>query len=222
MLDKMLNKEIRSKDDPMSIEEDGIKTILIKIRDKAGNISAPATITVKRDNTPPEPLSLSHKDITAEGFTLNTGTTDNLSSVTYDFYVIEEGEPRLVGTNKEGECAVTGLRPNTTYTCYVVARDEAGNKRESPNIQIQTDKAMPIPEIEIRPKNGTEKGNNDWWRGPVEAVIRYENIYEGEILRLRYSITGATILSERITEDHEVILDITVDRNKQSNSIHSR
>lgn len=96
MLDKMYNKEIRSKDDPMKIEEDGIKTVLIKVRDKAGNISSPATITVKRDNTPPEPLSLSYKDITAEGFTLNTGTTDNLSSVTYDFYVIEEGEPRLV------------------------------------------------------------------------------------------------------------------------------
>lgn len=68
---------------------------------------------------------------------------------------------------------------------------------------------MPMPEIEIRPKNGTEKGNNDWWRGPVEAVIRYENIYEGETVRLRYSITGATVLSERITEDNEVILDIT-------------
>lgn len=96
MLDKMLNKEIISKDDPMIIEEDGIKTILVKVRDRAGNISGPATIKVKRDNTPPEPLILSYKDVTAEGFTLNTGTTDNLSSVTYDFYVIEEGEPRQV------------------------------------------------------------------------------------------------------------------------------
>lgn len=42
-------------------------------------------------------------------------------------------------------------------------------------------------------------------------MIRYENIYEGEIVRLRYSITGATILSERITEDHEVVLDITAE-----------
>lgn len=78
---------------------------------------------------------------------MNGATTE--SNVTYDFYVVINETPTLVGSNKEGEVVVTGLTPNTTYTCYVEARDEAGNRTSSDNIQVTTGNEIVKPIITL-------------------------------------------------------------------------
>nr|BBA57845.1 endo-1,4-beta glucanase E4 [Thermobifida alba] len=47
----------------------------------------------------------------------------------YDVYLLD-GEERLVGSTTQTSYELTGLEPATTYTAYVVARDNAGNVSE--------------------------------------------------------------------------------------------
>ena len=141
----------------MKITEDGIKTVIIRVIDRAGNISEPVTVTAKRDNTPPDTPELMLKEETVrmrEATLRTTKVTDVWSSVTYEYYIIKnddtEDSARLVGTTKSTEYTVTGLDPSTTYTAYVIAKDEAGNVSEKSNrVIVQTKQEITKPIIRI-------------------------------------------------------------------------
>ena len=123
----------------LAITEDGIKTVIVRLVDKAGNISGPSTIQVKVDNTPPIISLAEVKDdyIAGDGFMVTTLATDEprdaegnqLSEITYSYYVQEVGTGgrRLVKETKESNCIVGGLKAETTYIVFVEARDDAGN-----------------------------------------------------------------------------------------------
>lgn len=206
MLEQMTDKKMCDIKTPMKVVEDGIKTAVIILQDKAGNISSPITVTVKKDNEAPKKPGISYKDVKTKGFTLNAGTTDNLTTVTYDFYVIIDGEAKLVGSTKTGECIVTGLKTSTTYTCFCIARDEAGNTSRSDNVYPTTKGNIPMPTITVIPKEGTEIGNNGWYRGPVEVTIEYNNADAVQGLVMKYSVTGKTNMPETLTEENKVNL----------------
>lgn len=231
MLEQMTDKKMCDIKSEMKVVEDGIKTAIFVVQDKAGNLSAPITVTVKKDNEAPKKPGISYKDVKTKGFTLNAGTTDNLSSVTYDFYVIIDGEAKLVGSTKTGECIVTGLKTSTTYTCFCIARDEAGNESRSDNVYPTTKGNIPMPRITITPKEGTEEGNNGWYKGPVEVEIEYNKEDAVQGLVMKYSVTGKTNMPETLTEENKVnlgtisengiskITAYTVDRDREMSDI---
>jgi len=154
---KSINKEICNIKDVMKVTEDGIKTIIVRVEDKAGNISSPTTITVKKDSTPPDVPTLMVKDGSIrmrEATLVTTKATDVWSSVTYEYYIVKNDESednaKLVGTTKSTEFTVTELEPSTTYTAYVMAKDEAGNVSEKSNrVLVQTNREITRPIIKI-------------------------------------------------------------------------
>ena len=138
----------------MKITEDGIKTVIIRLVDRAGNISNPVTITVKADNTPPSPTptlkETREEDLKQDGFILKIERESaDISQVTYDYYAIADGKEVLLGSTREKELQVNGLKSDTNYTVYVNARDEAGNIAYGTEngIILKTKKALPQPSI---------------------------------------------------------------------------
>ena len=147
----------------LKITTDGIKTIIVRLQDRAGNISEPITIKLKKDSTPPEipALEISDSTINSSGFKIVTATTDNMDQITggvrYDFYIKKVNElekEELIASNKDGKHVVTGLDPNTEYLVYVNARDEAGNISKSENRIAKTNEKAPEPVITL---NGTKR-----------------------------------------------------------------
>ena len=138
----------------MKITEDGIKTVIVRLVDRAGNISNPVTVTVKADNTPPSPTptlkETREEDLKQDGFILKIERESaDISQVTYDYYAIADGKEVLFGSTREKELQVNGLKSDTNYTVYVNARDEAGNIAYGTEngIILKTKKALPQPSI---------------------------------------------------------------------------
>lgn len=107
----------------MKITEDGIKTVIVRLVDRAGNISSPSTIEVKADNTPPKKPVLNYSEVKQTSFILTSLTTDNLSKVTYDFYLIESsGDSKLIGSTKTRRNYSN--RTRTKYKIYSICRSK--------------------------------------------------------------------------------------------------
>ncbi|MCI9365638.1 MAG: hypothetical protein HFJ54_03350 [Clostridia bacterium] len=180
----------------MKITEDGIKTAIVRVQDRAGNITDPVTITVKADNTPPSPTPVlkqtTEEDLKQDGFILKIERESaDISTVTYDYYGIVDGKEQLLGSTREKEIQVSGLKSDTSYTVYVNARDEAGNIAYGTEngIILKTKKALPQPSIIIEKLDGTQESNG-WYMGDVKVKISYiaDQIY-GD-LKLKYRING--------------------------------
>ena len=131
---KGIDKQVR-------IETDGIHALAFIAKDRAGNKSGITTLTIKKDSTSPKDFTLTVKDITVEGFTIATGTSDETSGIAkYNFYVGGELKSSIEspGDNKAVESVITGLAPKTSYLVYVQAVDRAGNIKETTNITVTT------------------------------------------------------------------------------------
>ena len=102
------------------------------------------------------------------------------------------------------------LDPSTQYTVYVEARDEAGNMTRSDNVTITTKKAVNPPKIEIIPKDGTERLQNNWYGGDVEVRISFTAQDPDNPLKIKYKVKGATNIVEK-TEENEITFDITAE-----------
>ncbi|KUP96720.1 glycoside hydrolase family 9 protein [Thermobifida cellulosilytica] len=66
----------------------------------------------------------------------------------YDVYLVDGGQAVLVGSTTQTSYQLTGLEPATTYTAYVVARDNAGNVSEqSRSVTFRTANAADAPSV---------------------------------------------------------------------------
>jgi len=201
----------------MKITEDGIKTVIIRLQDRAGNISSPITVRVKVDNTPPEVTWVKAEDIKSTSLVILAQGSDKpldnpLSEVTYYFYVQEAGREKreLVGSSKVGECLAENLKPSTVYTIYVEVRDEAGNTSEAKTSSepVTTKKGIRAPSINITPEEGTNKLSAGWYDNKVQVTITYTVEDEEHPTRLKYKLTGATNVAEQDTDNRTVTLTV--------------
>ena len=125
-----------------TISAEGKTVIAFALQDKAGNESAPETVTIFKDTVPPIKFTPTVTEETIEGFKINVSTQDGgnpneASGIAYyDIYVHKtQGDKKVKESlkNTTGEYIVTGLEAGTTYTVFAVAYDKAGN-----NITSQT------------------------------------------------------------------------------------
>ncbi|MEU1879825.1 cellulose binding domain-containing protein [Streptosporangium sp. NPDC020072] len=103
------------------------KNVLTNIGDGSPNrllYAEPGTTPVE-DVPPSTPGTPVASNLTSRTVTLTwTASTDNVGVIGYDLFT---GSGQPVGTYPSASAALTGLSPNTTYTYYVRARDDAGN-----------------------------------------------------------------------------------------------
>ncbi|MCI9366626.1 MAG: hypothetical protein HFJ54_09165 [Clostridia bacterium] len=176
-LDQMKGDEngnpLNVKETSLSMPNDGIQTVIIRLEDNAGNVSEPITITAKVDNTPPiiSFVEVKEENIAGDGFIISAQASDQpldnpLSEVTYFYYVQEVGTigRSFIRSTKESRCMVEGLKPETEYIVYVEVKDEAGNTAKAEDgagIKVTTGEEG----TQINPG-----GNGRWWR-PVEIKV---------------------------------------------------
>lgn len=85
---------------------------------------------------PSVPTNLASATITSSSISLTwTASTDNIGVNRYDIYLDNEYNSTVYSNNG----TVSGLKPSTTYSFYIVAKDAAGNKSDnSTEIQATT------------------------------------------------------------------------------------
>jgi len=193
----------------MKITEDGIKTVIVRVQDRAGNITNPITIEVKADNTKPREFEAIIEE-KSTGFVIKASTTDATSGIShYNYYI--NGE--LKGTSKDGNYEIKELNSSTAYSIYIEAVDYAGNIRETTAVTKETGKALPEPTIVVEKLEGTEE-RSGWYTGDVRATISYIADEEYGDLKLKYKINGGNektstnITTEVVTISEEGITTI--------------
>ncbi|HET9412361.1 MAG TPA: Ig-like domain-containing protein [Candidatus Saccharimonadales bacterium] len=109
--------------------------------DAAGNKSAPTQIVAVTTPSAPDtqapttPGDLRATTVSASQINLSwQASTDNTSAVTYEiFSKPRNGNATKLGTSTTTSFGVTGLKANTEYSYYVVAKDSAGNTSQASN-----------------------------------------------------------------------------------------
>ena len=134
----------------IKIVKEGKVTIGIQAKDKAGNITETSkikTITIQKDSIEPVDFLPSVGNITAEGFTVNAGTTDATSEISHYNCYVRQGSTLVkeLKNNEAGQFQVTGIPDNTTYSITVEALDKAGNIRTGKGITGTTEIANTPP-----------------------------------------------------------------------------
>ena len=87
------------------------------------------------DITPPSPFVPTIQTFTDTTITIRGTTTDDVSTtITYDYYI----GGIYKGTNTSRNYTYSGLTPNTTYSMYIIAKDEEGNARQSSAVSQKT------------------------------------------------------------------------------------
>ncbi|MDD3083413.1 MAG: Ig-like domain-containing protein [Candidatus ainarchaeum sp.] len=165
--------------------DDGTKTIYVKINDKFGNTAGPVTTTINYDGTSPAPptgLSVSNgnKEVTVSW---NAPTADNLSG-NKEYEVYKNGD--LYATTTSTSKTVTGLTNGTNYSFKIKTIDNAGNKSSFSSTISGTPQSCSC-ELTIK-RSGTSveyvKGGDNlliscnWEEEVDDAKIRYR-YYDG-------------------------------------------
>ncbi len=127
----------------IKITKEGKVTIGIQAKDKAGNkTEGTKIIIIQKDNEAPINFlpSIVEESITATGFTVTAGTTDEISGTSHYNFYIKQGSTivKELKNNEEGRFNVTGLEGETTYSIVVEAVDKAGNVRTGTGITATT------------------------------------------------------------------------------------
>ena len=128
------------------------QTVYIKVKDKAGNISAVTTVKItKIDKTAPVVESIT-KSPTSEWSNANVkvtlDATDALSGIRETNGYSFNGGAGWRDTNNKT------YSDEGTYTITGIARDKAGNTKESGEISVKIDKTKPVVDKVNNPKNG--------------------------------------------------------------------
>ena len=157
---------IGGRNSTIKVTDEGYTVIVVIVKDKAGNVSTPITVKLKKDSEKPLDFIPGITNEKAKGFTINAGTADETSGIEeYRYYVGGE----LKGKTSEERLEVTGLESSRTYAVYVEAVDKAGNIKKSTSIPGTTKGDLQKPEINI--SSGTE-GNNGYYKTNVTVEIR--------------------------------------------------
>lgn len=105
-----------------------------------GNTISFTTDAVTDTDPPTTPINLASSNIGATSFDLTwDASTDNIGVDHYDFYV----DNVLAGSSTSNSINLTVPNDNTTYSCYIVAYDAAGNSSApSSTLNVTT---LPLP-----------------------------------------------------------------------------
>lgn len=160
------------------------------------NISQPGTLLL--DRVPPSaPTNLSHDKDSDTGTALQlkwTASTDDIGVTGYNIY--QDDNPTTINTGTSTSATVNKLSPDTTYTFYIEAFDEAGNKSERTSILV--DRVRPIidPFFWAHSPYGTndEPPSLSWSDATDDiAVTGYELSLDGKVIHTAASAPFSTI-----------------------------
>jgi len=119
---------------------DGAKTVYVKYKDNASNISSNYTDNITLDSTTPTISGIGAGSISSS--TVVISWTTNEASTTQVEYgtTISYGSSTTLDTNlvTSHSVSLTGLSPSTTYNYRVLSRDAAGNLITSTNYKFTT------------------------------------------------------------------------------------
>src|SRR3990172_852261 len=119
---------------------DGMKTVYVKYKDNASNISSDFTDTITLDSTSPTISGIGAGSISSStaiiSWTTNEASTTQVEYGTTTSY----GSSTTLDTNlvTSHSVSLTGLSPSTTYNYRVLSRDAAGNLITSTNYKFTT------------------------------------------------------------------------------------
>ncbi len=108
-------------------DTEGLKTIKINVKDKAGNVGS-ASKTITLDKTNPV-VSISGDTSTENTITFTISASDSNGSVTTSCRAVG-GSKTINGTINSNKCTINGLSENTSYTIYAKAVDLSGRYKE--------------------------------------------------------------------------------------------
>jgi RHS repeat-associated protein len=165
----------------------------------------PINVFAKGDTQAPStPINLEVVSVTENTATISwTASTDNVGVTSYDVYVGPTGSisaARLTATKIP--YTITGvLKPNTSYTITIQAKDAAGNiSRTSKDLIVST---LADTEPPTAPSNLNSGVGDDWvtltWTGSTDnlGVVAYD-IYNGTVLEKTVPVTADTVYTTDI------------------------
>jgi Purple acid Phosphatase, N-terminal domain len=119
---------------------DGTKTVAVKFKDGAGNVSAQVTDTIVLDTTPPTITGVSASAITATGATITWTTSEPADSQVDYGTTTSYGSSSALNTSLATSPSVdlSGLTASTLYHYRVKSRDAAGNLATSGDFTFST------------------------------------------------------------------------------------
>ncbi len=201
----------------IKIAKEGRITLGIQAKDKAGNITeGTKTIIIQKDSVQPIDFlpSIVDGSITAEGFTVTAGTTDETSEISHYNFYIKQGTEVVKESKKNttGQFQVTGIPDNTTYNIVVEAVDKAGNVRTGTGITATTLVANTPPTkavvsfsskgtnyIKVNAKSEDADGDNLTYKiyvGTSSTDLSYSNELTNQIQNVQVSIQTPSNLSQ--------------------------
>ncbi|MBQ4900933.1 fibronectin type III domain-containing protein [Paenibacillus sp. Marseille-P2973] len=166
----------------------GTYIFTVRAKDAAGNVSefsTPLAVTLSSDNTAPTtPTNLAGSSITVTGARLSwTKSTDTIGIIGYDIYQISDSGSEIIASSTTNSYTLNSLKPNTTYSFYVTARDNAGNQSEGSNVvklTTKVDTTKPSTPTNLILVGTTNSSVTLKWNESTDnvGVVAYD-IYEG-------------------------------------------
>jgi alpha-tubulin suppressor-like RCC1 family protein len=161
-------------------------TFTVKAQDAAGNrsnASAPFDVTTDVDTS--EPSEPTEAKITAKSVTSATiswtASVDDVGVVSYEVF---NGSNSL-GSVSATTYKITNLVPNTTYTIFIKAKDEAGNTSRALSIDVKTDPDITAPTapigLVVSEKTNTYF-NLSWTASTDDVAVTVYDVYQGTSL----------------------------------------
>lgn len=177
-------------------------TLSVSALDAAGNESDKKSISVttdgELDTTPPsEPGNLSASNTTRTSTKLSwNASSDNVG---VKAYLVYRGGT-LIGSTTATNFTVTGLSPSTTYTFFVGAEDEAGNRSSYASVQVTTqsqgDSEPPGAPTGLFASNVTFNSLKLQWQASFDNVgvvgyrVYVNNTLRGSTTNLSYTVSS--------------------------------
>ena len=133
-------------------------TLIVRVKLPTGETTKEEQIEIRDKIKPTEfEIEVATNQIQAKAvtITLKTEPQDNETGLKEGYtYIAQTNGSKIEKTNITGTTyKLTGLEPETNYTVYVIAYDNAGNYRESNKIKITT--LAYVPPTPSAPNNGT-------------------------------------------------------------------
>lgn len=133
-------------------------TLIVRVKLPTGETTKEEQIEIRDKIKPTEfEIEVASNEIQAKAVTvsLKSHPQDNETGLKEGYtYVAETNGSKIEKTNiTDTTYKITGLEPETNYTVYVIAYDNAGNYRESNKVKIRTPEY--VPPTPSAPNNGT-------------------------------------------------------------------
>jgi len=152
------------------------------------------------DNPPTAPSNLTASNITTSSINLSwTASTDDNSVAGYDVY--QNGS--LLTTTTSTSYSVTGLNDATTYSFYVIAKDDANQESSASNtINVTTDEEVddqaPTTPSSLTASNVTETSVDLTWNASTDnvGVTGYDVYQDGSLYS---TVTGTAVAVSGLT-----------------------